>query len=214
MKRILYCFMLAAGFSLLVGTAVFAGTTGTGVFGATDLMVTPTPQTLSPGTLSLSASFREGGVSYFNADLGLAEDLEVGLTAAAFPAETNLSLRGKYRILRENGDNPGLAVGVEDISSGDISPYLVLQKTFSQAGIQGYLGFGGGDFNGLFGGVCKNFTFAKQKGNAMKNMELYVEADSRRVNAGARLGIGSRVQLNFGVLDMRDWMLGVRFAIK
>ena len=211
MRRILYCLVFAAGLSLLVAGGAL-GATQMGVYGATDLMWTPTPHTLNPGTVSLAADFLQGGDNYFNADLGLAENLEVGLTVEAFQGETTLSGRGKYQILKENGNNPSLAIGVEDISSGAISPYLVVGKTFPAAGVQGYLGFGGNDFNGLFGGLSKNFTFSK--GSGIRRMQLFVEADSWEVNVGTRFDLSSQVQLNFGLVNMKDWILGARFTIK
>lgn len=207
MQRILLGLTLVIGLSLMMASVSL----GAGVFGATDLMVTPTPQALNPGAFGFAADFREGGYSYLNADLGLAQDFEVGAAAAIYPWETDLSLRGKYRILRENGDTPSLAVGIEDVSNGDISPYVVLGKTFSEAGIQGYIGAGGGHFNGLFGGLSKNFHL---KQSSLKKLQLFLEADSRGLNVGTRLGIGSQIDINFGLLNMEDWMLGVTAALK
>jgi hypothetical protein len=184
-----------------------------GVLGSTDLMYIPTTSTLSPNNLGVAVNFREGDSSYFNFDFGLMKDLELGLAAYNYPDETKLTVRGKFRLLREHGDTPGLAIGVQDLGMDDISPYLVLSKTFSEAGIDGYIGLGGGSYDGIFGGINKSFNL-NHSSSQLSRVDLYLEADTHGLNIGTKLGLGSQTKINFGLVDMDRWMLGVTFLIK
>ncbi|MGE5581337.1 MAG: hypothetical protein ACM3X9_02240 [Bacillota bacterium] len=212
MERRLFCLGLAAVLLLTMATM----TMGIGVLGGTDLMYAPATDTLNPNNLGIAVNFREGSLSYFNFDFGLAQDLELGLAAFNYPHETKLSIRGKYRLLREHGESPGLAIGIQDIGLDEISPYIVLSKTFPEAGFKGYLGAGGGSFDGIFAGLDKTFYTERSSRNEsrLNKVDLYLEADTHGLNVGTKLGIGSQTKINFGLVDMRDWILGVTFLLK
>ena len=208
MRRV---FLLVFGLGLLF--AVTTVSMGAGVLGGTDLMITPTTSTLSPNNLGIAVNFLEGDNSYFNFDFGLAKDLELGLAAYNYPNETKLTVRGKFKLLQEHGDTPGLAIGIQDLGQDIISPYLVLSKNFSEAGIDGYIGVGGGDYDGIFGGINKAFIL-DHTSSQLNRVDLYLEADTHGLNIGTKLGIGSQTKINFGLVNMDQWMLGVTFLIK
>lgn len=187
-----------------------------GVLGATDLMYTPTTSTLSPGSLGIAVNFSEGDLSYFNFDFGLAKDLELGLAAYHYPNDTQLTVRGKFRLIQGHGSSPGLAIGVQDLGADEISPYIVLSTNFSEADIDGYIGFGGGSFDGVFGGINKAFKLdrSSKSSSQLSRIDLYLEADSYGLNIGTKLALGAQTKINFGLVDMDRWMLGVTFNLK
>ncbi len=187
-------------------------TMAAGVLGVTDLMYTPTPTTLAPGQVGAAVNFAEDNLSYFNLDLGLVKDFELGIAAFHYSDDTDFSVRAKFRILEEKKDSPGLAVGIQDLGRDDISPYIVLSKNFRDAGIDGYIGAGGGWYDGVFGGINK--AFYPGKGSELSRVDLYVEGDSHRLNMGTKLSFGSQVKLNFGLVDMDRWMMGATFLFK
>jgi hypothetical protein len=189
-------------------------TMAAGVLGPTDLMYTPTTSTLSPGSMGIAINFAERDLSYFNFDFGLAKDLELGVAAYHYPGDTEFSVRGKFRLLREDGNTPGLAIGVQDLGRDEISPYIVLSKNLSEADIDGYIGFGGGSFDGIFGGLNKSFTLGRSSRSSLNKIDLYLEADSWGLNIGTKLAIGSTTKINFGLVDMDRWILGATFNLK
>jgi hypothetical protein len=207
--RHVFLLVLCLGLLFSVATATMAA----GVLGETDLMFTPTTATLSPNNLGIAVNFLEGDNSFFNFDFGLMKDLELGLAAYNYPNVTKLSVRGKFRLLQEHGNTPGLAIGVQDLGLDIISPYIVLSKNFSEAGIDGYIGFGGGGYDGIFAGINKGFSINRASGQ-LNRVDLYLEADSHGLNIGTKLGLGSQTKINFGLVDMDRWMLGVTFLIK
>jgi hypothetical protein len=209
MVKNIFLVVLCCGLLFVVSTVSM----GAGVLGQTDLMFIPTTATLSPNNLGIAVNFLEGDESFFNFDFGLAKDLELGLAAYNYPNETKLSVRGKFILLREHGDTPGLAIGIQDLGLDEISPYLVLSKNFSEAGIDGYIGAGGGSYDGIFAGINKGFKIDHASGQ-LNRVDLYLEADTHGLNIGTKLGIGSQTKINFGLVDMDRWMLGVTFLIK
>jgi hypothetical protein len=210
MKRAVFIVLLT--FGLLMGIASISW--GYGVFGPTDLMYTPTASSLDMGTLGIAVDVSEDESTYFNFDYGLAEDLEVGIVILTDPDSGNrIRFRGKYSILHEDRNTPGLAVGIEDLGSErPFSPFLVLSKAFPNSGIQGHIGVGDGNFQGIFGGL--GVTFAGGSGKTAKHTELFLEFDSHRINTGAKLGIGANTEINFGMTDLENWMAGVTYIVK
>jgi hypothetical protein len=208
MKKSIFIGLLTM--TLLLGTASVSW--GYGVFGATDLMYTPTANSLDAGSLGISVDLSEGDIGYFNFDYGLFSDLEMGIVILTNPRNNIIRFRGKFKILQEDRDNPGLALGIEDLGSeSNSSPYLVLSKAFPGSKIHGHIGVGGGNFDGIFGGISVFFTNGSSK--SVKQAELFLEADSWRTNAGAKLKIASNTKINFAMTDLENWMAGVTFLV-
>ncbi|MCL6590300.1 MAG: YjbH domain-containing protein [Firmicutes bacterium] len=209
MKRSILTVLLAG--ILLLGTA--KASWGYGVFGKTDLTFTPTAKSLATGSLGVAINWSEGDLGYFNFDYGLLPDLEAGLVILTNPADNTVRFRAKYTILHEDYDSPALAIGVEDLGSdSNLSPYIVLSKSFPKSGFYGNIGVGGGNFNGIFGGLGVIFP-GSSKRSGVRQTELFLEADSYGLNAGAKLGIGSNTRINFSMTNLEQWMAGVTFLI-
>lgn len=211
MKKVISLILV---FGLLLGISVLS--LGYGVFEETDLMTTPTTTTLHQGVVGVAANFAEGKTFYVNCDIGLIPDLEAGVAVFNYPDQTYVSFRGKLRILRETSDSPALAVGIQDLGKdGNISPYLTISKSFPDVGIRGYIGAGGGNFDGIFGGLSKEFaSVSRQKGSQLRSVVVFMEGDSHNLNVGAKFALGSNTKINFGLVDMRTWMLGATFILK
>jgi hypothetical protein len=211
MMKKMFTLVFALGFLLGISSIVMAY----GVFEETDLMTIPTATTLHQGVLGIAANFAEGNFVFLNCDLGLAPDLEVGIAVFNYPNDTYVSFRGKFQILREDSDTPALAVGVQDLGrSGNISPYITLSKGFTNVGVRGYIGVGGGNFGGIFGGLSKEFITSRKNGSHLRGMELFIEADSHNLNVGAKFALSTQTKINFGLIDMKTWMIGATFTVK
>ncbi len=182
---------------------------GAGLYSQTDLMMLPTPDAIRSGDMALALNFMEDDFTQMNFDFGLLTDLEVGIAAYNFDHETDFSVRAKYQLLHEAKSQPSLAVGIQDIGEDDLSPYLVLGKTFAEPGIEGYLGAGGGYFDGLFAGISKTFKIGSARNNnQLQAVQVFAEAVSGDFNLGAKLRLKAPVVVNFGFYDMDRWVLG------
>ena len=73
-------FVTVIGLLLISGGAAL----GYGVFGATDLMGTPSTATLNPNSAGFALNFIEGDITCFNLDYGLIPDLEIGLSVVDY----------------------------------------------------------------------------------------------------------------------------------
>ncbi|NLW49002.1 MAG: YjbH domain-containing protein [Firmicutes bacterium] len=219
-KRFLTLMMI--GLLLIPTRAAF----GYGVFGSSDLMITPSTATLNANDTGFALNFAEGDVTLFNLDYGLISDLEIGLSVLNYDddrpwsdgGETYVTLRGKYRLLRETSSAPALAIGIQDIGEEDldVSPYLVISKNLGpDLDVDGYLGVGGGAIDGIFGGLSKIFRIspAQRGSNNLSRIQLILEFDSDNMNLATRFQIGPRMKINFGFYDMENWMVGMTYTI-
>lgn len=211
-------FVTVIGLLLISGGAAL----GYGVFGATDLMGTPSTATLNPNSAGFALNFIEGDITCFNLDYGLIPDLEIGLSVVDYDGpgrrddDTFITLRGKYRLLRETASAPALAVGIQDIGEEhiDVSPYLVISKNLGpDLNVDGYLGVGGGEIDGIFGGLSKTFNIspAQRGGNNLSKIQLILEFDSDNLNFASKFHIGPRTLINFGFYDLENWVMGITY---
>ena len=174
-----------------------------GRFGATDLMETPTSGTLSEDAFAIFGSFAEGGTVLFGMDFGLIPDLELGLSILCGSGWQTASLRLKYHLLSEQYDGFGLAVGIQDIGQGTISPYVVAGKTLAPD-FQGYLGIGGGWMEGIFFGLNKRLKTQRQA-------DLFLEYDGAEANFGGRVKLTQNVGLDVGLAGLDRVVVGVNY---
>ena len=174
-----------------------------GRFGPTDLMYVPTSGTLADGAYGLFGNFSDG-LAVLGMDVGLVPNLELGVTAWVWDTSDSASLRLKYHLLTEKRDGFGLAVGIQDIGNGDISPYVVAGKTLAPT-LQGYVGIGGGQIDGVMLGLSKEMK-------SMNGATLFLEYDSYTVNLGGRFRLSGGLGLDIGIVDL-DWVvLGVNYV--
>lgn len=195
-------------FAILVLSFVLIATWGQsalgfGRFGATDLMNVPTSGTLSEGAYGLHGNF-SGGLAMLGMDFGLVPDLELGVTAYIGDNWQSASLRAKYHLLTEKRDGLGLAIGLQDVGSDTISPYVVAGKTLAH-GMQGYLGVGGGQMNGFFFGLDKELP-------SLRGARLFLEFDGQNINLGGRFKLAKNTGLDIGLAGLDSVAVGISYV--
>jgi len=201
---------------LLLGVTVFALMVGgaaawadPSLVGPTGLVTVPTADTLGilqwnvGGANVWAGSGPDESVVYAN--IGLLPRLEIGFSRIEpEDGDAETLLNAKLRILGLPG-KVTLAVGAVDLTDQiDQSAYVVLTHDLG-AGIispkgqftkpQVHVGVGGGQFDGLFGGVSLTVS-----GKA----DVMAEYDGEDVNVGVRWPIIPKVSLTAAVLDGFD----------
>ncbi len=179
-------------------------------FGYTGLVGVPTAEALDKDDYNAAAftlNFEEGGDSnIYAANLGIADGLEVGF--ARFKPEEGEGetfLNAKYRFSPETGERPAVAAGVVDFTDEvDTTVYVVMSKSLVRryemsfgeiVSPQIHFGVGGGQFDGVFGGLSAAIG---------DRLMLMVEHDSEEINFGARLALSNEVRAHFAALDGFD----------
>jgi len=179
-------------------------------FGYTGLVGVPTAEALDKDDYNAAAftlNFEEGGDSnIYAANLGVADGLEVGF--ARFKPEEGEGetfLNAKYRFSPETGERPAVAAGVVDFTDEvDTTVYVVMSKSLVKryemsfgeiVSPQIHFGVGGGQFDGVFGGLSAAIG---------ERLMLMVEHDSEEINFGARLALSNELRAHFAALDGFD----------
>jgi hypothetical protein len=179
-------------------------------FGYTGLVGVPTAEALDKDDYNAAAftlNFEEGGDSnIYAANLGVADGLEVGF--ARFKPEEGEGetfLNAKYRFSPETGERPAVAAGVVDFTDEvDTTVYVVMSKSLVKryemsfgeiVSPQIHFGVGGGQFDGVFGGLSAAIG---------DRLMLMVEHDSEEINFGARLALSNELRAHFAALDGFD----------
>lgn len=183
------------------------------VNGSTGLINTPNADVLRGGQVSLGYyHLKDGGVGSFNTNL--APNLELGVAAFRYDGQSNKNyLNAKFAVVPETVLTPGLAIGVENISSGDNrSAYVVASKALP-LGFRMHVGTGNGRFNGVFAGIEKTINPISiiTGNNAFPATSLIAEYDGKNMNYGARMSIVPGLKLDAGVRN-HDGYVGISFT--
>lgn len=187
-------------------------------YGYTGLVTIPNADALQDGDYNLAAftiNLEEGADStVYAANLGIIDNLELGFARVRpeeAPGETFIN--AKYMFEAETEAHPQIAAGVIDFTNEvDTTVYVVLSKTFWKqyatargdiTSPQVHLGIGGGQLDGIFGGVSAVIA---------DRLALMLEYDSEDINWGARLAVTDEVRVHFGAFDgLDDIGLGLSF---
>jgi hypothetical protein len=179
-------------------------------YGYTGLVAVPTTGALDKDDYN-AAVFTlnlEDGVdsNVLAANLGLAEGLEIGfahLDPERGSGETFIN--AKYRFARETAERPAFAAGVVDLTDeADTTVYLVISKSLVEryqmdldeaVSLHAHLGIGGGQFDGLFGGLSAIVS---------ERLMLMIEYDSDDINLGANLALNHDFTAHLAGLDAFD----------
>lgn len=153
-----------------------------------------------------------------NLYLSLVERAEFGLT---FFEPDEVAANVKFLLLKEEENDLGLAIGVENIGreipniyneeefeGEENSVYAVLSRRFGILdGLRGHLGVGSGrfvghgdiseDLRGVFVGIEKEFSLGKEN-----TLSLMAEIDGRDANAGLRYSIPQGMTLDLAVTEI------------
>lgn len=231
MKKLIHLLIAAAAVTcLLSGIAAaapsFLNTTGS--------ILTPDDLLLGPG--DFSASFHNfdftDNVSTMGASIGVTNNLELGIARfdpdrAGADEETLLS--GKYLLLAETATTPSVVIGVID-ATGEIDPdddssyYVVLGKNLTPAAtgltgepvppIRGFVGIGGGIYNGIFAGL--NWTISSRvKVMAEFINELNIKnaiVEDSVFNAGVRIALTNEIRGDLAMINGEDFAFGISYT--
>jgi len=230
-KKLIHLLIAAAAVTcLLSGIAAaapsFLNTTGS--------ILTPDDLLLGPG--DFSASFHNfdftDNVSTMGASIGVTNNLELGIARfdpdrAGADEETLLS--GKYLLLAETATTPSVVIGVID-ATGEIDPdddssyYVVLGKNLTPAAtgltgepvppIRGFVGIGGGIYNGIFAGL--NWTISSRvKVMAEFINELNIKnaiVEDSVFNAGVRIALTNEIRGDLAMINGEDFAFGISYT--
>ena len=141
--------------------------------GYTGLMNIPTADALSKSSWNAGAFTEDiGSDSIINdvvANYGISEGVEIGINRFRCDddSQSDTLLNGKYAIRRETDKDAGMAAGIIDATDEiNTTVYFVVSKSFSNKlgtydgdiiSPRVHVGIGGGELDGLFGGVSVFF---------------------------------------------------------
>jgi len=172
--------------------------------GSTGNIVVPSADVLRLGQFDLGY-YHETGEKTAVAAVGISRNWE--LSAARREREHGTDYTAvnlKYAVAQESITEPGLAIGVEDISAeGDRSLYVVASKGLP-FGIRLHAGCGNGSYGGLFYAVEKKIT-PHAAGGVFPDAAVLVE------NNGHETDYGIRISLSKGLKATAGWHDGEKF---
>lgn len=202
--------------------------------GTTGLIFVPNDVVLRAGDFSanLHALNLDTNPTVLGVNVGVTENLEIGLARVDpdMPGEDiDTALNAKYGILDETGSRPSLTVGVVDAGgnldpNGDAGFYFVLGKNLTPAAtgisgepappIRGYLGIGGGIYDGLF--AAAEWTFSPKATLIVEFLDgisvKHIESEDSVFNAGVRFAIAGGVRGDLALINGSDLGFGISYT--
>jgi len=195
--------------------ALTPATAAQSFFGYTGLILTPTTDTLPQGGYALGAYSinREHGPDsmVYAGTVGLPQGFEVGYNRLKTEHQDGRDyFNAKYRFTPATIPGIAVAAGVLGIANNETaSPYLVVSKSVSVAdeasfgeinALQVNLGVGGGNLDGIFGGVSAVLG---------KRLTLMIEHDTNDFNYGARFALTNELRIHGAIISSNDVGLGL-----
>lgn len=123
-----------------------------------------------------------------------------------WPYDLDRCLSAQYRLWRQEGGRPALAIGAQDMQFGDDAPkvgraeYVVASHQFDDLRL--HLGVGTGRYRGLFAGIEARLS---------DHTKLIAEYDTNDVNLGLRMHLSSHLTLDAAWLDTADFGAAVNY---
>lgn len=168
----------------------------------------------------------------YGASVGTTGELEIGLThvdADLSSGGRSTLLNAKYLVLSETAVRPSLVVGAVDMT-GDIDPdgdggfYALIGKSLTSAAtdvtgrpsapLHGYIGYGGGIYDGIFAGLSLQVTpNLRVMGEFIDRLDISdIEAKDSMVNFGASFSFTDELAGNAYLLDGDDFAYGISYV--
>lgn len=187
---VLVLFVLLCSSSPVYG---FLNTTG-----STGLLLIPSTELHPQGSFTINY-YNVGLVgSRININYGITPFLELGLHLRIDEGEQQVGPSIKGVLPVDETDELELAIGLAGSSL-----YAVAGGDLDDQGLRGYLGYGSGDLNGLFGGVSKTIDPIQLLGGDYVFPSRFVlEYMNKGINLGLQLTWSDEVAMSIGVKDM------------
>ena len=229
-KGILAFVAVVAVFCLFSGMAMASPS----LLGASGNVLTPNDQVLPVGDFNASINSLQlnDSVTILNASVGLTDSLEVGI-GNYNPSKSGKSsetfFNAKYSVLKETTSRPSLTVGLMDATgnldvNGDPGFFAVVGKNLTRVGsdvtgepigvLRGYLGIGGGMYNGLF--VAADYTVSPKVqvvGEFINELKMVDGINEKSVfNAAIKIKVTDNLSANLSLLNGEDLGFGITYA--
>jgi len=230
-KKQIHFLIVAAAVTCLFSSMAAAGPS---FLGTTGNILTPDDRLLGPGDFSASFHNLEltDSMSIIGASIGVTDSLELGI--ARFDpdragADRKTVISGKYSLLAETAAVPSLVVGLVD-TNGDLDPnddpsfYVVLGKNLTPAAtgltgepvppIRGFVGIGGGIYNGIFAGLDWTISpRAKVMAEFINELDIKDAISEDSVfNVGIRLALTETLRVDFAMINTEDFAFGISYT--
>jgi hypothetical protein len=223
--------IVGVALALLVSGMTFAAPS---FLGTTGNIMTPDDLVLDPGDFAAnfhSYDFNNDGANVIGANIGVAENLELGiarLDPEARGADNRTVISGKYRVLPETVTRPSVVIGVIDLG-GELDPeddpsfYVVIGKNLTPAAtgitgepvqpIKGFVGVGGGIYKGFFAGVSMAITpRVSVMGEYINEVTVKNLIDEDSVfNVGMRVALTDKLRGDIALIDGEDLAFGISY---
>ena len=168
--------------------------------GSTGNLVTPSADVVRPGQFDLGY-YRETGEKTAVAAVGMGKNWE--LSAARRERDHGADYTAvnlKYAVTQESITEPGLALGVEDISAEEERSLYVVASKGLPFGISLHAGCGNGSYGGLFYAVEKKIT-PHAAGGVFPDASVLVENNGHETDYGLRLSLSKGLKATVGWRD-------------
>lgn len=168
-------------------------------------------------------------LSAFGVTYGAVENLEIGVSFLN-DHHNQTAINGKYRVVTESAQSPGVVVGVFDAAGSvgflntDPGLYLLVSKNITPVAsevagrpskpLRLTVGAGSGVFDGIFAGL--DWTMAPQLSLMAEFFNGKVGGNNSSVNVGLRYAATDALRLDVATIDFEDIAFGAnyRFALK
>lgn len=140
------------------------------------------------------------------------ENLQIGASVIVDKYnEPNLGADIHYQVGKEFGNNPAVAVGVQQLGSDYVSYYAVATKHIFPD-FMVHLGVGLGDYRNE--GPSKEYRGLMLGAEKVMwdGFSVFAEMDSRAGNIGARMKVNDHLGFNFAISEIENWVLDGRKA--
>lgn len=185
----------------------------TSMYGMKGLISMPVADTQTPGKLGINFQVTKTN-NYLGFSYGLLENLELYANMSNDNAFSDTDWAGglKLRIFQETKIRPSFSLG---LMNKDL--YVVGSKTMDlRSTLRLHIGYGNGQFQGLFLGVNKMFNVATIRNSgdkvALPVMNANVEFFRNKINLGMDVHLNDYFILNVGLLDFRNPTAGFSYT--
>jgi len=198
MKKVLFVGLLLAAFSSFCLAAPTR-------IGPTGLIMAPSADSLRGGSFNL-ALHHYHETNQLSFVVGLADNLEAGLSAWKDKNHSDTSAFLKYTLVPETSRQVGLAIGGRVYKNSN-SLFVVGSKFLSELGARGHIGFDTTGDGLFFMGLSKTLPSQRSFPKTIAMADFY----NGNLNVGLRILLTNEVNLDLSLIDLDDAMITLGF---